>query len=171
MIRSTRADGAMLKMPVARYFFFVGAALLALLFVVDAYLPNPPTATDAVTAAADLPMIRIHTDRKWPERIVFDTTIPAASSTQMAAAAPLQAAAKVAQAPTSNTDVSAKVREAFAQLQPPDSPQVQPSASKTPLPAPAPQRKHKMVKRQPAAQMVLVAQQQQPRPFGFFFQQ
>jgi hypothetical protein len=161
MIRTARADGAMLKMPVARYFLFVGAALLALLFVADAYLPKLPV-TAVTDAAADLPMIRIQSDRKWPERIVFDTSIPAVSPVQTAAVVPVQAPAGVA-------DVSAKVREAFAQLQPPDakpSQQLQPAASKAPAPAAPPKRK--VAKKHVAPPMVLVAQQQQQRPFGFF---
>ena len=58
-------------MPLARYFVFVGGVLLALLFLSDAYLPKLPAAQMADT---DLPVIRIHTDRKWPERVVYDTS-------------------------------------------------------------------------------------------------
>jgi len=149
-------------MPVARYFFFVGAALLALLFVADAYLPKLPVTTVA-DAAVETPMIRIQSDRKWPERIVFDTSIPVVSPVQTAAAVPAPASAR-------NADVSAKVREAFAQLQPSDAKppqQLQPAASKAPAPAPTPP-KRKVAKKHTAPPMVLVAQQQQPRPFGFF---
>jgi hypothetical protein len=160
MIRTVRADGAVLKMPLARYFVFVGAALLALLFVVDAWLPKPPAA-EVASAASDLSVIRIQSAQRWPERIVFDTSIPAVSPVQVAAAVPVQAPAKVA-------DVSVKVREAFAQLPPSDSPQLQPPAAKTPAPPPVAPQKRKMAKRHVAPPMVLVAQQQQPRPFGFF---
>jgi hypothetical protein len=163
MIRTARADGAMLKMPVARYFFFVGAALLALLFVADAWLPKLPV-TAVADAAVETPMIRIQSDRKWPERIVFDTSIPVVSPVQTAAAVmPVPGSARVA-------DVSAKVREAFAQLQPSDAKptqQLQPTASKIPAPAPTPP-KRKVAKKHTAPPMVLVAQQQQQRPFGFF---
>jgi hypothetical protein len=162
MIRTARADGAMLKMPVARYFFFVGAALLALLFVADAWLPKLPV-TAVADAGVETPMIRIQSDRKWPERIVFDTSIPVVSPVQTAAAVPVPGSARVA-------DVSAKVREAFAQLQPSDakpSQQLQPTASKMPAPAPTPP-KRKVAKKHTAQPMVLVAQQQQQRPFGFF---
>ena len=48
-------------MPLARYFLFVGGVLLALLFLSDAYLPKLPAAERADT---DLPVIRIHSDRK-----------------------------------------------------------------------------------------------------------
>jgi hypothetical protein len=158
MIRTVRADGAVLKMPLARYFFFVGAALLALLFVADASLPKLPV-TDLTNAAADLSIIRIQSNQKWPERVVFDTSLPAISPAQTAAVVPVQAPTRVA-------DVSAKVREAFAQVQPSDSAQLQPAAAKTPAPAVPVTQKRKIAKKHPAPPMVLVAQQQ--RPFGFF---
>jgi hypothetical protein len=159
MIRTVCAAGAVLKMPLLRYFVFVGASLLALLFISDAYLPKLPV-EDVTSAAADLPMIRIQSDRKWPERVVFDTRIPAINPAQTEAAVP---------ASTTVADVSAKarVREAFAQLQPqlqPSEPkQLQPSVPK--MPAPAVPRKRKIAKKHLAPPAVLVAQQQ---PFGFF---
>ena len=65
-------------MPVVRYFLFVGGALLALLFIADACFPKLPAVDDASTAAgdavSDLSVIRIHSDRKWPERVEFDTS-------------------------------------------------------------------------------------------------
>src|SRR3979409_2793730 len=96
-------------MPLARYFMFVGGALLALLFVVAAMLPQLPVTDRADT---DLPIIRIHSDRKWPEPVIFDTTRPTIVPSQtLTATAALPAPATVA-------DVSAKgrVRDAFAQL-------------------------------------------------------
>ncbi len=60
-------------MPLARYFLWAGGALLTLLFVAAACLPEPPA---AVETTADLPPARIHSDRKWPERIVFETGAP-----------------------------------------------------------------------------------------------
>ncbi|MHB0769162.1 hypothetical protein [Bradyrhizobium sp. 1.29L] len=56
------------------YFWKVGAALLALLFVADFCLPK---ADVTEKTAVDQPAIRIHSDRKWPERVVLDTTMPA----------------------------------------------------------------------------------------------
>jgi len=157
MIRTVRADGAVLKMPLARYFLFVGAALLALLFVADAYLPKLRV-DDVTQAAADLPIIRIQSNQKWPARVVFDTSVPAISPAQTVAAVPVQASTRVA-------EVSTKVREAFAQLQPSDLGQTQPSAAKTPAPAPAVRHKRKIAKKRMAPPMVLVAQQP---PFGLF---
>jgi len=68
-------------MPLARYFFFVGGVLLALLFIADACLPNLPVADRAST---DLPVIRIHSNRKWPERVVYDTSLPTIIPAQIA---------------------------------------------------------------------------------------
>jgi hypothetical protein len=48
--------------------------LLALLFIADACLPKLPAAK--ATTDAPPPAIRIHSERKWPERIVFDTSAP-----------------------------------------------------------------------------------------------
>jgi len=135
-------------MPLARYFFFVGGVLLALLFVVDAVLPKLPVADRTDT---DLPVIRIHSDRKWPERVVFDTSIPTIIPPQTAKAE------VVVPAPAPVADVSAKVRvrEAFAQFVPPDPKKPEPKL----------QRKRKIAKIRVAPPVVLVAQQ--PR-FGFF---
>ena len=143
-------------MPVARYFLFVGGVLLALLFALDAVLPKLPAA-DQSEAAVDLPVIRIHTDRKWPERVVFDTSVPTIVPAQLAKTD------AVVPAPTNVADVSAtaRVREAFAQLQPA---QLPPASPKRPEQKPQPKRK--VVKNRPPPPMVVVAQQ--PPRFGFF---
>jgi hypothetical protein len=141
-------------MPVVRYFFFVGGALLALLFISNAYLPKPP---DVATADADLPVIRIHSDRKWPERVVFDTSRPTI--------VPMQTANTDAGVPAGTTvaDLSAKTSRAFAQLQPPAPTRAQ--ASVPAKPEPKLQPKRKVAKRRAAPPVMLVAQQPQ---FGFF---
>ncbi|MET3972258.1 hypothetical protein [Bradyrhizobium sp. S3.9.1] len=91
-------------MPLAAYFWKVGAVLLALLFVADYWLPRAPTVDQA---AADRPAILIHSDRKWPESIVFDTQSPV-----IVAAAPVaEATVTVAQSPAANS---------FAMLPKPD---------------------------------------------------
>jgi hypothetical protein len=142
-------------MPLARYFFLVGGVLLALLFISDAYLPKLPVVDRANT---HLPVIRIHSDRKWPERVVYDTSLLTIIPAQIAntdASVPT---------PTSVADISAKaqVREAFAQLQPSDAEQLQ---SKPKTPKPKLQRKRKIAKIRVAPSRVLVARQPQ---FGFF---
>ena len=138
-------------MPLMRYFVYVGGALLALLFIVDACLPPLPAAK-ASRSTADLSVIRIHSDTKWPERVVFDTTrptiTPVPATVVAEAAAPQQ---KTAAAPSKSG-----VREAFAQLPAPTHPKV----------------KRKAVARNYAGppnyagpQRMLVAQQ---RPVAFF---
>src|SRR3984893_18293511 len=137
-------------MPLARYFFYVGGVLLALLFISDAYLPKLPAADGVNT---DLPVVRIHSDRKWPERVVFDTSLPTIVPAQTAKA---EAITPPLPTPVAEASAKARVREAFAQFVPPDAKKAEPK----------PQRKHiKIAKRRVAPPMVVVAQQ--PR-YGFF---
>jgi len=137
-------------MPVVRYFMYVGGALLALLFISGVFLPKSPV-VDRTDSAAELPAIRIHSDRKWPERVVFDTSIPTIVPAQTAKAE------AIAPSPTPVADVSARVRvrEAFAQMVPPEPKK----------PEAKPQRRRKIAKNRVAPPMIQVAQQ--PR-FGFF---
>jgi hypothetical protein len=144
-------------MPLGRYFFFVGGVLLALLFVVDAVLPKLPVTERADT---DLPVIRIHSDRKWPERVVFDTnrqTVVPVAAAKVETSAPAVTVADVS--------AKARIRDAFAQLQPPEPRQLQASDAKQPAPKPLPQPKPKIAKKRVAPPLILVAQQ--PR-FGLF---
>lgn len=146
-------------MPLLRYFVFVGGALLALLFVSSAYLPKMPDEVRA-DSGFDRSIIRIHSERKWPERIVFDTNQPTIVPPQ-----PAITTASV-QAPASVGDASAKarVREAFAELPSPDRTQAQLSDLKKPE-KPV-QRKRKIAKRRPGPPVMLVAQQPQFSLFG-----
>ena len=61
-------------MPIVRFITWVGASLLALLFVADWCLPKPlqEPAGDAI----DKPVIRIASVQQPPERIVIDTSQP-----------------------------------------------------------------------------------------------
>lgn len=143
-------------MPLVRYFLFVGGALLALLFIADATLPKLP-ATEHAEAAANFSMIRIHSDRKWPERVVFDTTLPTIVP------ATTVVAEMQAQRPRFAADLPAKARvgEAFAQL----------SSNSSQLPPADPRKSESKGKRKSVAKShigpptILVAQQ--PR-FGVF---
>ena len=143
-------------MPLARYFVFVGGVLLALLFVVGAVLPQLPDAdANGAGAQVDKSIIRIHSDRKWPERVVFDTSLPT-----MVPAQSLKAEAAVpAPAPTTVADVppKARVREAFAQIVPPEPKKPEPKLH----------RKPKIAKTRAAPPPPIVMVAQQPR-FGFF---
>ncbi len=140
-------------MLLARYFLSVGGVLLALLFVADAVVPKlPAAATDRNDTDTDKAVIRIHSDRKWPERVVFDTSTP--TTILPAQTANVEA---VVPPPTPVADVSTKtrVREAFARFAPPES--KKPEAKL--------QRKRKIARSRVAPPMIQVAQQ--PR-FGFF---
>jgi hypothetical protein len=142
-------------MPLARYFLYVGGVLLTLLFILDAYLTKFPV----METQANLPVIRIHSDRKWPERIVFDTSLPTIVP------APTAIAEDRVPGPAKVADVSAKEREreAFALMQPSDTRRLQPADPATrELKL---QRQRKIAKRHVMPRSVLAARQ--PR-FGWF---
>src|ERR1700753_810662 len=118
-------------MPLMRYFVFVGGALLALLFAANAWLPPLPVTKEAnSTASADLSSIRIRSDRKWPERVVFDTSQPTPAPVVIAqntiappkavpATVPAPVVAEAASRPAGVARAPLKtvgVREAYAQL-------------------------------------------------------
>jgi hypothetical protein len=141
-------------MPVLRYFLFVGGALLALLFAVDAFAPKVPVVVAAeASATTENPTLRIRSDRKWPDRIVFDTSLPTIVP-------PAQTAATEVSPPPPTVagefTAKARVRESFAQFRPAD--ESKPEAK--------PQPKRKIAKHRAAPQVALVAQQ--PQRFGFF---
>jgi hypothetical protein len=140
-------------MPLMRYFVFVGGALLALLLIANAWLPALPAAQGSRSASAvDLSVIRIHSDTKWPERVVFDTSLPTiAPAVAVAAAQPAQKNA-AAEPPRGQ-----QVREAYAQLRP----------NPSELRKPELKRKRRAVAKNyyAAPPRMLVAQQ---RPMGFF---
>src|SRR4249919_657283 len=135
-------------MPLARYFLYVGTALLALLFISDPYFPKLPTADWGDSRSA---IIRIHSDRKWPERIVYDTSLPTVVPAQIANIEAKVVAPEIV--------ASTAEREAFAQLQPSsqlfDAKQIEPK----------PPRHHKTAKRRAASPARLAARQMQ---FGWF---
>jgi hypothetical protein len=61
--------------PIVRYFIFVGGALTALLLLAGWCLPTPPVMfADHLTI--DRATIRIKSARKWPEKVVLDTSQP-----------------------------------------------------------------------------------------------
>jgi hypothetical protein len=139
-------------MPLARYFLYIGGVLFTLVFILDACLSKLPVIERSYVNS---PIIRIHSDRKWPERIVFDTTLPTIVPAQAAIAEGSSAS------PATVTDASAKEREreAFALMQPSDAKRLQPSGSgRREL---KPQRPRKIVKRHAPPRSVLVWRQPQ----------
>lgn len=147
-------------MPLARYFSFVGGVLLTLLFVLDAFLPKVPVAEKT---NIDLPVIRIHSDRKWPGRVVYDTSLPRIIPPQIATDKH-----SISLPPAVATDVSvggdgARERQALAQMQPSDAKQLRPSNPKKR--EPKLQHLAKITKRHMLPQRFLAARQPQ---FGWF---
>jgi hypothetical protein len=102
-------------MPLIRYFVFVGGALLALLLIANACLPALPVAVDSSSSAGvDRSVIRIHSDRKWPERVVFDTSRPTITPAPASVAA--MAEAPLPQRTAAARPLKGPVSEAYAQL-------------------------------------------------------
>jgi hypothetical protein len=146
------------RMPLARYFLYVGGVLLTLLFILDACLTKLPVME---RAHANLPVIRIHSDRKWPERIVYDTTLPTIVP------APTAIVEDRVPSPATVADVSVKEREreAFALMQQSDTRRLQPSdPGKRELKLQRQRKIAKIAKRR-APPALLVARQLQ---FGWF---
>jgi hypothetical protein len=180
------AGGNGVAMPLLRYFIFVGGSLLALLLVVNATLPAEPL-QETSTSGSDLPPVRIHSDRKLPDRVVFDTSAVLPGQTQAAPVvvaqvkpqpqvAPHVQTQAQAPVPPAMAEMSAKarVREAFAQL-PQEDDASQPTMTDmatvvVPEPKMYPARqpvKRKLVARPHNTRpMMMVAQQ--PRSGGFF---
>jgi hypothetical protein len=138
-------------MPVVRYFLLVGGVLLALLFLSNEVLPQLPVAERVAELGSNKSAIRINSDRKWPERVVFDTNMP----TIVPPVAPALVAKAEAAAAVAEVSAQARGLQAFAQLKP----------SEPSKPEPKPLHKRKVAKTRVAPPMVVVAQQ--PR-FGFF---
>lgn len=140
-------------MPVARYFLFVGGALLALLFAIDAYVPQQAALATHAAPSIDRNVVRIHSDQKPLERVVYDTSLPTivppVAKVQVAAAAPAAGAAEIS--------AKARVRETFAQFVPAE-------ARKLDQPQAQIQRKRKIARSRPAQPMQFAQQSH----FGLF---
>jgi hypothetical protein len=107
------------KMPLFRYFIYVGGVLLTLLLVSSAVFPRAPL-PETLTSGGDLPSVRILSDRKLPEKLVFDTRVPVQQAVPVVktvvAAAPIAPAPVAASPAVAEMSAKARVREAFAQL-------------------------------------------------------
>ena len=69
-------------MPIARYFVVVGGALAVLLLIAGWSLSVPPASLRDQPEIIERVAIRIRSERKWPEKVVLDTsqlTIPTPS--------------------------------------------------------------------------------------------
>jgi hypothetical protein len=149
-------------MPIARYFLFVGGVLLALLLAIDALVPQQAIVASQAAPSANKTVVRIRSDQKLPERVVYDTSLPTIVPPPVATAqAPAPVAAPAMAAASADAAAQARVRETFAQLVP----------AEAKKPEPQVQRKRKVARTRPAPPMqfaqpqVRVAQQSH---FGFF---
>jgi hypothetical protein len=91
-------------MPLGRYFLYIGGVLLALLLIVDWWLPSLGSESDP--SHVDRTTIRIHSAQKWPAAVVIDTTLPTI--------VPPQVPSIAAQALPAPPPAARAVREAFA---------------------------------------------------------
>ena len=62
------------SMPLRKYFGLTSCLLLALLFIAEWHLR--PLDADPARSSVDRPIIQIHSKHKWPEAVVFDTSLP-----------------------------------------------------------------------------------------------
>jgi hypothetical protein len=60
-------------MPIRQYFVWVGSFLFLALFAADWWLPGPAAHSYAAVRPSEKVHLRIRSDHKWPERVVFDT--------------------------------------------------------------------------------------------------
>jgi hypothetical protein len=148
-------------MPVVRYFLFVGGVLLALLLAIDALVPQQAVMASQAAPSVNKTVVRIRSDQKLPERVVYDTSLPTIVPPPAVTAqvtAPVVAAPAPAMA-SADATAQARVRETFAQFVP----------AEAKKPEPQVQRKRKVAKsRSPmqfAQPQMRVAQQSH---FGFF---
>jgi len=139
-------------MPVARYLLFVGGLLLALLFALDASPPQQTAVAGNAAPSINKTVVRIRSDQKLPERVVYDTSLPTivppAAATQIAAAPAV---------PAADVGAQAQLRDTFAQFVPAEAKKLEKH------PEPQAPRKRKIAKIRPALPMRIA---QQPH-FGF----
>jgi hypothetical protein len=156
-------------MPLLRYFLYVGGALLSLILIANLVLPQEPL-PGTLTSATELPSVRIQSDRKLPERIVFDTSSTVATAPVLVLA-PRKVAAVVAPAPapavTAEMSAKARVREAFAQLPPGEDVSEPKMDQMARVVVPAPQ----MYKVRQAPKRVAAPRPYAPRPLAMVAQQ
>ena len=112
-------------MPVLRYFLFVGGVLLALLLAVDAFSPQQVAVASNTAPGVDKTVVRIRSDQKLPERVVYDTNLPTivpSSASVQVAAAPV--------APSAEATAQARVRDTFAQFVPAEPKKAEPQVQR-----------------------------------------
>ena len=146
-------------MPLGRYFLLVGGALLVVLLFAGAYLPSLPVVERVETRRTT---IRIHSEMKLPERVVFDTSMPAVTHP----VDPMMAETDPPSSPLSADDLSAKARQAFARLQSADTSKARVAELKRPEFKTSPSRRSETRKRAPTPRKIRLARQPQFDWFG-----
>jgi hypothetical protein len=97
------------SVPLVRYFVVVSGVLLAMLLVANWYLPSPPAMPNE-DPPIDRTTLRIRSERVWPQKVQFDTSI----APFLAPSAPVIAAAAAPanpQKPAPNAMAQAKPPE------------------------------------------------------------
>jgi len=150
-------------MPVFRYFLYVGAALIAVFFAINAYAPPPPAPMQANAPGFDRTTIRITSNRVTEGPIVYDTsqpTIVPPSAAKVATTKPVEAADASAAKDGTATNTGDRRVEAMAQIDTPPK-----SAASKPKPKP-----RKIARHDPPRQQYMQRQAwAQPSFFQGFF--
>jgi hypothetical protein len=150
-------------MPVARYFLFVGGVLLALLLAIDALVPQQAIVASQAASSVNKTVVRIRSDQKPLERVVYDTSLPTiVPAPVVTAQATAPAVAPLSAVAPASADASAETRrrETFAEFVP----------AQAKKPEPQVQRKRKIAKSRSAPQLAQPPQMRvaQQSHFGFF---
>ena len=147
-------------MPVARYFLFVGGVLLALLLAIDALVPQQAVVASQAAPSVNKTVVRIRSDQKLPERVVYDTSLPAIVRPPAVTAQVTAPVVAPPAAASADATAQARVRETFAQFVP----------AEAKKPEPQVQRKRKVAKSRPAPMQLAQPQMRvaQQSHFGFF---
>ncbi len=131
-----------------------------LLLVANAVLPQLP-ANEGIVPSAEPPVIRIHSDRKGPAAVVFDTNQPTIVPATVAKAETVAPAPAV----VANLPSKAREREALALFEPPQQPNAA-AAAEPKQPEPKAQLKRRIAKARANRPLMLVARQPQIGWFG-----
>ena len=147
-------------MPVARYFLFVGGVLLALLLAIDALIPQQAIVASQAAPSVNKTVVRIRSDQKLPERVVYDTSLPTIVRPPAVTAQVTAPVVAPPAAASADATAQARVRETFAQFVP----------AEAKKPEPQVQRKRKVAKSRPAPMQLAQPQMRvaQQSHFGFF---
>jgi hypothetical protein len=117
-------EGLVDAVPLGRYFLWVGSVLLAMFFIADRVWPtaapapvNEVVAMQAPTDPGNSMILRIQSARKWPDKIVFDTSIPTMVPPPVVAA--IAAPAAASEAAASPLEARAEMKQAVPPVSPP----------------------------------------------------